>query len=403
LGDTLNAYNLEIDYSLAHDKSVRSSDVVTSMEVTCAFKVVSDSVESFKKTDHDQAYWWIHDFFVGPEKNKLVEALGAENIPVNEITFVGQELFSGQESSLKKNVAEANSQSFGKIFVSKKSSNEKSSGGTALLAISLSVIAVGSFFLLHFTGRLPSKATIKQGGRNVRNSIKEGSVSVRDSMKHRMPSMKLGKKKRGDKKGGQKRRTFSGTFRRHPEGGIRKAAIQKKPAKSEEYLSDSASEAASILSSGYEDPMDDDDYTFSNYGKDYGAPATPSRHSSIPRTPRRNDEEFSMPDDYDSNHETRINTLLKKIETTAAYLTSPGKSNHSQGSIKSPIPSGAPRRVTSDDIASLGDLEDWSIKSYNSGSAHQLYRDAVRDAEMRRPEPPGESPRKKTLSMPFFT
>ena len=399
MGSTLHTYNLEVDYSPGHDKNAGKNNEVTLMEVDCTFKVVSDSIESFRSIDHTQASRWIHDFFSGPELNKLVEALKSDNIPVNEITFINQEFHTG------KTVSEANSQSMNKSRVFKK--NTDKSGGAAMVGVTLSVLIVGMLFFMHYTGRLPSKARIG-----------EFSLNARDSIKQRVPSIKLGKKKRERKddeiEGGRRRRTYSGTFRRFPVGGIRKAAIQKKPAKSEQYLGDSASDASSA-----DDILDQENYSFSHYSGDYGPP-TPSQQRSIPMTPvsRRTEDEFSMPSHYtNSAHEKKGETLLGKVGKTAAYLMNPGRKQQEPYATKSPIPSRAPRRVTASDIASPRDPDDvdsWSIDSYETGSPsprtpsnHPLHRGwSESGPEMRRPQVHGQDPpesRETKLSMPFFS
>ena len=396
MGSTLHAYNLEVDYSPANDKNVGENNVVTLMEVDCTFKVISDSIESFRRIDHTQASRWIHDFFSGPELYKLVEALKSNNIRVSDITFINQEL------QTSKTVSEANSQGTKNSPVFKK--NTENSGGAAMVGVTLSVLIVGMLFFMHYTGRLPSKARIG-----------EFSLNARDSIKQRVPSIKLGKKKgeRNDDEieGGGRRRTYSGTFRRFPVGGIRKAAIQKKPAKSEQYLGDSASDASSA-----DNVLDQDTYSFSHYGGDYGPP-TPSQQRSVPMTPvsRRTEDEFSMPSQYtDSAPEKRGETLLGKVGKTAAYLMNPGRKQQEPYATKSPIPSRAPRRVTASDIASPRDPDDvdsWSIDSYETGSPSPRMPSNQRGwsesgPEMRRPQVHGQDPpesRKAKLSMPFFS
>jgi len=411
MGSTLHAYNLEVDYSPTNDKNAGKYDVVTLMEIKCAFKVISDSIESFRLIDHTQASRWLHDFFAGPQIYKLIEALKSDNIPINDIVFISQEF------EISKTVSEANSQSIGKSPVSNTNS-EKSSSGVAMVGITLSVIIVGMLFFMHHTGRLPSKA-----------QIGDFSLNARDSIAKRMPSsIILGKKKRGngDEIEGRRRRTFSGTFRRFPEGGLQKAAIQKKPAQSEQYLGDSASDSSSSSgipvsckkSSSFADMLDHDDYSFSQYSGDYN-PATPSRQSSVPMTPvsRQTDDEFSSPDTYDSAHEGR-ETLLGKVGKTASYLLSPGINRQQRQqpyAVKSPIPRRAPRRITARDIASPNEVDSWSIQSYETGtpsvrtpSNHPLYRGwNETGSEMRRPQsPPGHKTSRSSrenLTMPHFS
>ena len=407
IGDPLNAYNLEIDYAPRYDESV-GDDVVTLMEVKCTFKVVSDSIESFLNTNHDEARLWIKDFFTGPSGynvKKLIESLQSNNIPVDDIVFVNEKFDMGNT------VSQANSQSFGNTPSSLNKTGENSRrgiSGIAMVCVTLSVLFVGILFFMHSTGRLPSKTEIGEFSLNTRDSVKHHSINARDSIRKCMPtSIQLGKKRKGgddSEGGGRRRRTFSGTFRRFPTGGLQKAAIQKKGAKSEQYIGDS--ESTSHKLSKFED------YSFSHYGGDYG-PSTPSRQSSIPpMTPmsRRSVDEFGMPDTYDSLHDKSRSdreSLLGRVGKTASYLMSPKqKSNYST---KSPVPSRASRRVTAADIASPDDVDNWSIDSYessekSSASDDLLYRGWNESGpEMRRPipsDPPAS--RREKLSLPFF-
>ncbi|VEU35418.1 unnamed protein product [Pseudo-nitzschia multistriata] len=433
MGPTLHAYTLEVNYSPGHGKNVGKDVVETLIEVNCAFKVISDSVESFKSINHVQASRWIHDFFAGPEIYKLLEALRTDNIPVNDITFVDQAF------QVSATVAEANSQmASGRYPVSK--NNEKSSNG-AFIGITLSVVIVGMIFFLHHTGRLPSKAqvgafsltardSVAKHGATARHSIAKHSKSARKSIAKCIPSSMKRKESRlgkytDDEVEGGRRRTYSGTFRRHPPGGLQKAALQKKPARSEEYLGESASTSSSSAggaarscrkSSSFTDMLEQDDYSFSNFEGDYEpsicAPSTPSRRTY-------NGDEASMTDTlgYDSSAHSR--SLLDKVSNTvsqAASLLSPGNSSYKQqDASRSPIPSSAPRRVTAADIASPNDVDNWSIQSYQtktpsrrSPSNHPLYRgwnDSGPELRMQKSEinDSEESPGRKRLNIPRFT
>ena len=402
MGPALQAYNLEVDYSPGSNKSVGKDDVVTLMEVKVTIKVVSNSIESFQYITSIQASRWMHDFFYGSEMYTLIEALQYGNIPIVDIAFANQEF----ESTFS--IAEANSQSFG-VSRGRDQNSGKPTDSVAMIGITLSVLAVGMLFFMHYTGRLPSKETIG-----------DFSVNTRDSFSKRMSSSmkKLSFKKRR-KDDGRRKRTFSGTFRRFPTGGLQKAAIQKKPAKSEQYLKDAASVESSMsaLRSYKSGAMDD--YTLSHYAADYG-PGTPSRQSSMPpMTPvgqRSSDDEFSMPDTYESPEDGRaIESLLGRVGKTAAYMMSPGPRNEPSPVLNgSPFPSRAARRVTAADIASPNEVDNWSIKSYesedksqkNTPSNHPLYRGWNESGpELRRPQPPvedGESRRQK-LSLPYFS
>lgn len=349
-----------------------------------------------------------------------MEALRSDNIPVNDITFVDQDF------QISATVAEANNQ-----MVSAGSpvfkNPEKSSPG-AMVWITLSVFVIGMLLFLQYTGRLPSNAQIGEFSLTARDSIARHSATARDSItrntatardsiakhgkmarnsiaKHMPSPVKKGESKplkkilgidSDDDEIRERRRTYSGTFRRHPTGGLQKAALQKTPALSVHYLAESASTSSSSAASSdgdvprlckkstsFTDMLDQDEYSYSNFSGDYDlsyAPSTPSRRTST-------GDEFSVTDTlgYDSSIHGR-ETLLGRVSKTvsqAAYLMTPGNSSQKQEEpLKSPIPSSAPRRVTAADIASPRDLDNWSVRSYEtrspsrkSPSDHPLYRE----------------------------
>ncbi len=389
VGDSLISYNLEIDY--APGRSGMSDNVVTVMEVKCTFKVVSDSIESFLGTNHAAANKWLHDFFSGPARynvEQLVQALKSNDIPVNDIVFVTENFDMGNT------VSQANSQSFGTNLSSTALNNKNAPSGAAMVVITLSVLSACILLFMHYTGRLPSKAEIGEFSLNTRDK----TINTLDSLKHRMPAtFELLNRKRGrdnNEGGGRRRRTFSGTFRRFPTGGLKKAAIQKKPAKSQEYLGDSESTSAKL--SAFED------YSFSKYGGDY-APSTPSRKSSVPpMTPmsRMSGDEFSMPSGYESVHE-RSNKSGHQQETLLGKFGNLMNSKR-QKPEKSPVPTRAARRVTANDLASLDDVDNWSIDSYEtdvkSPTDGKLYR-GWKESGAKDSAPKA---RKEKLSLPYF-
>jgi hypothetical protein len=427
MGPTLHAYTLEVDYSPGNDKNAGKGIIVTNLEVKCAFKVISDTVESFKLTDHKQASRWIHDFFKGPEIYKFMESLRANNIIVNDIAFIDQEFQIGAPGTTT-TIAEANSQTMSSGGGGSSSSpvnKNKSGPGGAMVGVTLSVLAVAMFLFMHYTGRLPSKAQIGSYSLSARDTVLK-YVPTGSAIK-KSESNKLNKIRFNDDEedggGAGRRRTFSGTFRRFPTGGLQKAAIQKKPATSDQYLggdsaSNKSSKSASTSSSSSNGGVDPatlcqksksfetavfDDYSFSNVEGDYG-PTTPSRRTQISSPSRRtmtsNGDEFSMPDEDDTVHEdqTTFYSKVAKNVNHAANLMSPGNSSHN--SQRSPIPSSAPRRVTASDIASPNEVDAWSIRSYQttSPSHHPLHREwNDTGAESITP-----SPRRK-LSIPRFT
>lgn len=397
VGDSLISYNLEIDYAPGRSES-SGNNVVTLMEVKCSFKVISDSLDSFLSTNNVAAKQWLFDFFSGPARynvEQLIGALQSNDIPVTDIAFLTENFGMGNT------VSQANSQSFGNGFSSSAKNNENAPSGAAMVVVTLSVLFAGILLFMHYTGRLPSKAEIGEFSLNTRDSIKHHSINARDSLKNRMPAtFELLKRRRGggnNEGGGRRRRTFSGTFRRFPAGGLRKAAIQKKPAESQQYLGDSESTSAKL--SHFEE------YSFSRYGGDY-APSTPSQKSSMPpMTPmsRMSGDEFSMPDGYDSVHERSKSNHHQQESLLGKFGNIMNSKRQKNMPEKSPIPSRAARRVTANDLASLDDVDNWSIDSYETdvksptdGELYRGWKESPRGGD------PAPQSRKDRLSLPYF-
>ena len=392
VGDSLISYNLEIDY--APGRKGISDNVVTVMEVKCTFKVVSDSIESFLGTNHVAASKWLNDFFSGPARynvGQLVEALNSNDIPVNDIVFVTDTFDMG------KSVSQANSQSFGNNPSSGAKNKGSAPSGAAMVVITLSVLFALILLYMHTTGRLPSKAEIGEFSLNTRDK----TINTLDSLKERMPNtFELLNRKRGrdnNEGGGRRRRTFSGTFRRFPTGGLKKAAIQKQSAKSQDYLSDSESTSAKL--SAFED------YSFSKYGGDYApSVSTPSRKSSIPpMTPmsRMSGDEFSMPSGYDESIYERSNKSGQEQQTLLGKFGNLMNSKR-QKPEKSPVPSRAARRVTANDLASLDDVDNWSIDSYETDVKSPTDGELYRGWKETGAKDSASKARKQNLSLPYF-
>jgi hypothetical protein len=441
VGSTLKAYTLEVDYSPGEDK-VAEGTIVTNIQVTCALKVVSDSIESLTAIDHTQVSEWIRDFFAGSELDTFLEALQNNNINVREVVFIDQEFKAGGQV-----IAGISS---GNEGGGKKPSNTQNNGGgssTAVIAITLTTLAVGAVLFLHFTGRLPSKEQMHDFGDRSLERMHAFGYTLRSSMHKNDRDDDLGdpledmhKVEEGGRK--QRERTWSGTFRRHPEGGIRPAAIQKKPAMSQDYLGDSSSKGSSSSSSSsssrpqpknmsWKDWKSQtevsavyDDYSFS-VGGDCGvsnSPITPSRsdrrtHPSA--TSPAGSDEFTMPEEYDTVLEDETASLYSKWSHSVNMFPRGHQQNqqvHRQGAYgMSPLPP-SPRRVTPADMASpyagggasTGGMEAWSLGSFDvqTPSARQLYRDFMGSADQgsTSSSDKSKSPKSKFgLSIPKFT
>ncbi|KAG7351673.1 hypothetical protein IV203_007721 [Nitzschia inconspicua] len=423
VGSTLQAYTLEVDYSAGTDE-VAPGMVVTNLEVTVVLKILSNSIESLTSIDHTRASQWVRDFFSGPELYEFIAALGNNNIPVNEIVFMEQSFKSPMNTGGQVVAGIQGSNSGGGGTGQIKYSNSGGNNTGAVVGITLATLAVGAVLFLHFTGRLPSKDRFYRFGRSVRDSLSSGTRSCDDGDDFDLAD--IHNVEEGKRKG--RNRTWSGTFRRFPTGGIRPAAIQKEPARSEDYLGDSSSKGASSRSdsskeSSSKDSSKDsssqkkstqrlsqqsavyDDYSFSvdgdyNVDGDYG-PTTP-KTPRTPKTPNRRQsnnilspkstspsghDEFSMPEEYDTVAEDQASLYSKWSQSV--NFSRFGKQQPPPHSVTgssfgmSPLLS-SPRRVTPSDIASphrttagggLGD--EWSLASFDvkSPSARQMYRD----------------------------
>jgi hypothetical protein len=246
---------------------------------------------------------------------------------------------------------------------------------------------------------------------SLRDSLSGGSRSDDDDFDD-IHCVEAGKKK-------HRERTWSGTFRRFPTGGIKPAAIQKKGAVSSDYLSTSSSGAHSSSKSHLKSVNDSttvhDDYSFSviggdyNVGGDYGlSPRTPNRRSGTAAkgSPTAGGspsgrEEFSLPETYDDSIHSREEASLY-----SKWSVPHGRQMPTRDTFTSPLPS--PRRVNPSDLDSSPHHDDesragWSMDSYGfsiqSPSARQLYRDYTTGDQ----STPASTPRGKAgLHIPKF-
>lgn len=442
VGSTLQAYTLEVDYSPGTDK-VAEGMVVTNLQVTVTLKVLSNSIASLTSIDHTQASEWVREFFDGPELYQFITALGDNNIPINEIVFMEQD-FKSPMNTGGQVIAGIEGNGGG----NKRPTSSGGGSNGAVIGITIATLAVGCVLLLHFTGKLPSRESFDRFYRTTRESLSSGTRSydgddfdLGDALAD-IHNVEEGKRKRRD-------RTWSGTFRRFPTGGVRPAAIQKEPARSEDYLGDSSSKGSSSRSSSSNKVSTSsssskdssvskakrlsqpsaayDDYSFSvdedyNVKGDYG-PMTPKtlgnrRNMLSPNgsTPSGRSE-FSMPEEYDTVAEEQASLYSKWSHSVMGRQQPPPVVPGSFG--MSPLPA-SPRRVTPADIGSVssqrrttgGGLGDeWSLASFDakSPSARQMYRDfngsaAGSTSDYQREEKQSPSTWSKWgLSIPKFT
>mmetsp|Transcript_24231 Transcript_24231/g.57344 ORF Transcript_24231/g.57344 Transcript_24231/m.57344 type:complete len:860 (+) Transcript_24231:406-2985(+) len=416
IGHTLQAYSLEVVYTpgFAEDQSsVAPGIIVTNMEVTCTLKVRSDSVISFKRITHQQANQWVRDFFGGSDLTQFLFELMNNNIPVNEIVFIEDDFkTSGQ--------VVAAIASGGGNYGGKSQPADSGSNTGLVVGLTLAILAVGGVLFLHLTGNLPSREEMGDMKASLISSLHLDRGNSSRGPDDDEDETELERKAR-------KRR------------GIRKAAIQKHPAYSDDYISvgskslaskRSASSGARTGSTPSSSPksvhtsadsrnVGYDDYSFSvagdyNIGGDYGSavpsPGTPGRRSNYPMGSRRyespksattyrtKDDEFSMPADYDTVVDGDAESLYSKWTAASQSVMSfmPGRKKNKNKSVMSPPP-GSPRRVTPSDLGSRrhhapaaaadgtvvtsGDagtaMDAWSVESFDtkSPSTSGMYRE----------------------------
>jgi hypothetical protein len=387
------------------------------MEVTCTLKVRSDSVVSLKRITHQQVNKWIRDFFGGSYLTQFLTELQNNNIHANEIVFV--------EDTFKTNGQVIASIASGGNPSSSSPPSDSGSNTGMMIGVTIAIIAVGGVLFLHLTGNLPSREELG----DFRTSL--------------LSKLHLDSGSDGGSKDEEDATGLEGLGRRpsrhRPSAEIRRAAIQKKPAYSDDYLSVGSKSNASKRSSSSgvrtsSNPSSSpksiytpigsrnagfDDYSFSgaedyNIGGDYDAAVrshqSPSRSWRRGDSPKTNtshtrDDEFSMPADYDTvvEGEGDAESLYSKWSQSVMTFM-PGRKN--QKKTMTGPPPGSPRRVTPADLgartAARGDaaMDAWSVGSFDtkSPSTSGVYRDwSVKSPTSR------SSSKRTKLAMPNFT
>jgi len=423
VGGSLRAYTLEIDYSPGNNDNAGQGVVVTNLQVSSTLKLVSNNIESLKNINHDLVTQWIHDFFNDPDSvTEVIDGLQGNNIHVNEIVV------SEQQGDASATISQINSGTMegGSIHANGINGVSEDDGKNgAMIGVMVAVLTIGAVLLVHFTGRFPSREQLGEVTLSLRDTLRSYGFKAQsdddDDSLGDIHNIETGGKK-------QRNRTWSGTFRRYPTGGIRPAAIQRSPAQSSDYLGDSSSKSSSSASkrSSMKDQKSInetstlvDDYTFSvaddyNVGMDYGpvsprSPMTPS-HRPSSANQRSSFDEFSMPDDYDTVHEDQGSLYSKWSQNIKRPRAKQYPRQHpaAAGSFTmSPLTS--PRRVTPSDIVSPqtnGRMDEWSLASFDvkSPSNRQLYRDfdGSTKPSLQSSESKSSPSSKHGLSMPRF-
>lgn len=308
VGPMLKKYNLEVSYSPGPDTSSLGV-IVTSIDITCTLMVGSSSKVDLLSISHEKAKGWIRDFFGGPSLFSFLGELRQNGIDVNEIVFLEEEFQSGlfNGNTIASSVAASGPQEAKNISSEDTDKNKNRVGLFA--GIFIGICAVSTVVFVHFKG---------QYSRELLGSIRSALSSDSDSS-DRSSQKPLKKKKEVES---ARQRSWSGSFRRYPAGGVRPAAIQKQPALSKNFLKGQSDQGISPKENPKQALSFLEDQSFSIAEGDFNIPAeydfkkspnTSMQSSKLRSQSRDQDEEFSMPEDYNTvNEECSIQTGGKK-------------------------------------------------------------------------------------------
>eukprot|EP00980_Cylindrotheca_fusiformis_P007507 scaffold1559_cov114-Cylindrotheca_fusiformis.AAC.12 len=370
LGDSLVSYDLEIVYSEGENVDV-DDIVVTNMVITCVLTVKSDSVQGLQLHTHVNADIWFFDFFNGSNVFKFLSNLRDEyNIDVNEIVFQDEEFRSpllngGNVDSEVKN-----------DDIPPPDPPSSGGKGGAIAGALIGILIVGGILLVRYTEKIPwhwiqdwtssSETSLEDSdvfttaGKNKKKPSPGRGKRLSAALKKKMPSSLEAFKEKFPSSGAIKKKFPSKETIKKKVSSVKRAAIQKKPAFSSDYPTESAKSRAerkrkeqlaregqqpqSLLNSNVFNPFNDgpssvsdmppsdisfsidgdynipDEYDFSvrsptisshhsssrqeeeeGEGPSTAAAAAAAASSSSPPSAMQNpDEEFSMPDDYNT-------------------------------------------------------------------------------------------------------
>lgn len=316
----LEAYKLDVEYSdgpIATDQGV----VVTHMKIHVVLAIVTDTIGALKSLTHEDASQVLHDCFDGPQLYEFLGSLRQEGVEINEIQFQDRPFKSpifgdGEPSGIISNGGNSSS-----------TSEPKKSRAGLVATLTVGLLVVGAVLLAHGRGKLPAAHIPTDRIGHFAKSIRQGlgaklggaSQALRERLSSSFSSEKevsgLSVSSLGGSEGGSTRtptreRTWSDAFRRHPPVGIKAAALQKKGAVSSDYLKTPRSDDNSYSVPGDYDVTDE-----------YGFDATPvssvsaqsfiaskrvqasfsknsSALSSFSKNSSKTESEFGIPDDY---------------------------------------------------------------------------------------------------------
>lgn len=385
--DHLQAYKLTVEYSDGPDASY-AGVIITHMNIRVIISVVTDTIDALKLLTHDSASKVVHECFDGPLMYQYLGALRRQGVEINEIEFQDRPF----RSPLFGNTEPSKVVSNGGNSSSMEEPKESRSGLIATFVVGL--VVVGAVLFAHRRGKIPTiqfpsdrlgrfHSTMRAKFGN--KKMGQLSQSIREKLVMSFSSSDESSRTSGDEMGSGSNqtstrvRTWSGSFRRHPPGGVKPAALQKKPAFSKDFLKSPRS----------------DDHSFS-VGDDYNVPdeydfqATPmsemygGRNIKAAKEPISPGDEFSMPDDYNTVVEdvstySKNTSILSGVQTGQPrhlQLNSLGQVASVRGQTRKHIPFVSPTRSTpssAEDLLSPKDhayLDEWSMNSFTTSSPH---------------------------------
>lgn len=408
--DQLQAYKLTVQYSVGPDAS-DAGVIVTHMTIHVVISVVTDTIDALKLITHATSSKVVHACFDGPQMYEYLGSLRRGGVQINEVAFLDTPF----RSPIFGNVAAINSNGQNSNPVAEPEQNRVG----LIVTLSVGMVVVAAAFLAHKRGKLPGVRipTDRLGhlGSSIRNTATVGkerlgrvSKSLRAKFHHRsFGTDKAHASESNDSSDAPsvRERSWSGSFRRHPPGGVRPAALQKQPAFSKDFLKSPKSPGNYSISVGDDYNIPDEyDFQATPVSEMYGgrSRATNSRPPPERPTPSSAGDEFSMPDDYNTVNEDQ--SLYSRGGLTSAGGTTwqssrgsggppssgrrPGASARRQnpfvGGASSPTPS-VPSSTASDSMGFLptpmrqesspnnnadGCMDEWSMNSFTTSSPH---------------------------------
>lgn len=399
----LQAYKLSVDYNEGPDVSDVGL-IITHMNIQVVLSVLTDSITELRSMTHEGATEALRTCFDGPQLYQYLGALRMGDVEINEIAFLEDDFRApvfANNQPISASV-ESNGQPSGTSNID---TEPKKSRAGLVISLCFGMVAVGAVAFAHQQGKLSgadfSTDRLKRTGSALRNKIKnlnirkrakEATESVQENMSHSFGSSgDAGSTSDGSK---SRERSWSGSFRRHPEGGVRPAALSKKGAKSSDYI---------------KSPSMGDEYSFS-VGDDYNVPveydfqATPvsTMYQGKPAVGQQESpitvDEFSMPEDYNTVNE-EISLYSRNMSIAAGYTsssnagyTSSSKSSGPSQTIRRPVvprrdsasatSSSLPEPTPASSAASSPKnkyADEWSYNSYATSSPAATSREASED------------------------